>query len=182
MELMGALLFVLLAGGATLLLMALIGGGLVVHWRQRGQAGGVARAHGWRACGSDGFEGRLGEARWRGGGHQDDDDGRCWVDFQCGLPNSQGVDFRLFAGPTAGQPPRVDNRDWAAVLTPAVVEAWARAHEGQGFKVRAECRSHFVTVQREFGRTPATLAEIEALMALGEALSAATLALLPRAR
>lgn len=78
--------FVLVFGGLTLWIAWRVLGGLLVQWGQRGQARRLAAAEGWRYAGHDQFTGTLGEREWRGGPHEDDDDGRRWADFEGGVP------------------------------------------------------------------------------------------------
>jgi len=57
-----------------------------MQWRQRGQAQRLAAAEGWRCPGHDQFSCKLGEREWRGGPHEDQDDGQRWTDFEGGVP------------------------------------------------------------------------------------------------
>lgn len=84
--LLGLAAFILVFGGITLWIAWRVLGGLAVQWRERGQAQRLAAAEGWRYAGHDQFSGQLGGCDWRGGSHQDNDDGRRWTDFEGGVP------------------------------------------------------------------------------------------------
>lgn len=78
--------FILVFGGITLWITWRVLRGLAWQWRERGQAQRLAKAEGWRYAGHDQFSCKLGEREWRGGPHEDDDDGQRWTDFEGGVP------------------------------------------------------------------------------------------------
>ncbi|WP_144290149.1 phage holin family protein [Ideonella sp. A 288] len=86
LTMLGLGVFILVFGGLTLWITWRVLGGLRVQWRQRGQARRLAAAEGWRYAGHDQFTCKLGEREWRGGPHQDEDDGQRWTDFEGGVP------------------------------------------------------------------------------------------------
>lgn len=196
LTMLGVGTFVLVTGAATLAIVVLVLRGLGVQWRQRGQAQRLAAAEGWRYAGHDQFTCPMGRREWRGGPHEDDDDGRRWTDFVGGVPGISpgGYEVQLRAAPRSadraawqaldvGSPAfrqrwvlRASTPDWAAVWTPAVDQLWLKAHAAHPGEIRILAEQHFLTLQRDDGKAEHTLDQVAAFLRLGHALMQATLA------
>lgn len=86
LTILGLAAFLGVFGGITLWLTWRVLRGMAIQWRQRGRARRLAAAEGWRYAGHDQFRWKLGEREWRGGPHEDDDDGKRWTEFEGGVP------------------------------------------------------------------------------------------------
>lgn len=197
LTMLGVGAFVLVTGAATLAIVVLVLLGLRVQWRQRGQARRLAAAEGWTYAGHDQFTCPLGQREWRGGPHEDDDDGRRWTDFVGGVPGVApgGFEVQLHATPTpadragwqaldVGSPAfqqrwvlRASAPHWAAVWTPAVDALWLKAHAAHPGEIRILAEQHFLMLQRDDGKAQPTLDQVAAFLRVGHALMRATLAI-----
>lgn len=86
LTMLGLAAFILVFGGITLWISWAVLRGMAFQWHQRGRAQRLAAAEGWRYAGHGQFSCKLGGREWRGGPHEDDDDGRRWTDFEGGVP------------------------------------------------------------------------------------------------
>jgi hypothetical protein len=188
--------FVLVTGAATLAIVVLVMRGLVLQSRQRGQAKRLAAAEGWTYAGHDQFTCPMGEREWRGGPHEDDDDGRRWTDFLGGVPGVApgGYEVLLRSAPASadraswraldvGSPAfrqrwvlRASTPSWAAVWTPAVDMLWLQAHAVHPGEIGLLAEQHFLMLQRDDGKTEPTLDQVAAFLRVGHALMKSTLA------
>lgn len=233
--------FILVFGGITLWICWRVLRGLAIQWRQRGRAQRLAAAEGWRYAGHDQFAGRMGDRDWRGGPHEDDDDGQRWTDFEGGVPGVSPGGFvvvsrvswkrsrakwrqrqgrpepdnllfkaeaafekglhQIFGGAFAPAPEHPDDdrihwlpQDvgspsfserwvllashacWAAVWTPAIERLWLQAHDLHPGDIHAHAQHHFLSLKRDDARIEPTLEQVAALLRLGQALMATTLA------
>ena len=79
------LAFVAICALLMLCILVLVGGGLLVAWRQRSQARALAAKAGWRYEGMGKFSGGAGALEWRGGHSSDSDSGAAWTLFETAI-------------------------------------------------------------------------------------------------